>query len=65
MNRRMIIVAVGVVLVLQFVGVLFYSYLVEIGVLSRPSVDPVMAFFLSWIALCVGVVIIWIGIEGR
>lgn len=64
MNRRIIIVTIGVILVLQFVVFLFYGYLVQINVLSRPTIDPVATFFMSWIVFCIGIVIIWIGVQG-
>jgi hypothetical protein len=61
-SRRLVFIVAGILLILQFLLLLAYAYLREINQAPfRIPVDPVLAFFISWILLCIGVMLIIMG----
>ena len=58
-SKKLIFVTVGILLILQFALLLLYGYLNETNQAPfQIDFDPVLAFFVSWILLCLGIVLI-------
>jgi hypothetical protein len=58
-SKKLIFVVIGSILILQFALLLVYSYLHEINQAPfQIDFDPVTAFLMSWILLCIGIVIL-------
>jgi len=58
-KRKLVFLAIGSLLILQFVLLLVYSYLYEINQAPfQINYDPLTAFLISWILFCIGIVIL-------
>lgn len=64
-SRKLVFVVVGILLILQFVFLLVYAYLNETNQAPfQIDFDPVLSFFISWILLCIGIIILVVSWSG-